>query len=249
MTGISRRQFSGQMMGSLLTYTLLETVITSNALAGDASTVTAKWLKDLNEHGRALKGKSLTEEQWKSHVEKLMSKVELSELLAFLDFKKLTANLKFRDQGELSLRPRFPKVEGLPTELVFGHQVFALTEGRSVVPHGHDNMATAFLILDGEFHGRHYDRLEDTRRSMIIRPTIDRQFTTGEYSTITELHDNVHWFKASSKTGFIFNIHVLNLEQGRATGRVYVDPDGKKLSGGRIEAPRIKAAEAFKKYG
>ena len=62
----------------------------------------------------------------------------------------------------------------MPTRLVFGHQLFALQKDRSVVPHGHDNMATAFLVLDGAFHGRHYDRLEDDKTHMILRPTIDR---------------------------------------------------------------------------
>ena len=110
------------------------------------------------------------------------------------------------------------------------------------------NMATAFLILNGEFHGRHYDRLEDDRESMIIKPTIDRQFHRAEYSTISDFKDNVHWFKATSETGFIFNIHVLRLKPGR-TGRVYIDPDGEKISGGRIRARKIKLEEAYKKYG
>lgn len=249
MPELSRRQFSRDVLGSLLTYTLLETVITSDALADDVSGITTGWLRELDAQGRALKGKAIPESEWKKQVELLMGRVELKELLKFLDFEKLTSAIKFREKGELSLRPKFPKVEGLPTELVYGHQIFALAKGQSVVPHGHDNMATAFLVLDGQFHGRHYDRLEDTRTSMIIRPTIDRQFLVGQYSTVTDSDDNVHWFKATAEKGFIFNIHVLNIEPGRLTRRVYVDPDGKKLAGGKIEAPKLKAAEAFKKYG
>jgi hypothetical protein len=38
-------------------------------------------------------------------------------------------------------------------------------------------MATAFLILKGEFHGRHYDRVADEDEHMLIKPTIDRKFT------------------------------------------------------------------------
>ncbi len=54
-------------------------------------------------------------------------------------------------------------------------------------------MATAFLILQGDFQGKHYDRLEDDKEHMIIRPTIDREFHPGEYSTVTDVKDNVHW--------------------------------------------------------
>jgi hypothetical protein len=173
--------------------------------------------------------------------------VELGELLTFIDFEKL-AQVPLKEQGEQSLRVKFPEVEGLPTELVFGHQVFALQKGRSVAPHGHNNMATAFLILQGTFHGRHYDRLEDDGKTMIIRPTIDRSFNAGEYSTVTDHKDNVHWFTASSPAGYIFNIHVMSIKPGRS-GRVYIDPLGEKISDGRIRARRIDAQEAYRLYG
>jgi hypothetical protein len=175
----------------------------------------------------------------------------LPELLKFIDFDKLSADLKLDRAGEISLRARFPKVEGLPTDLVFGHQVFALGKDHSVVPHGHDNMATAFLILKGKFAGKHYDRLEDDEKSMIIKPTIDRAFGTGEVSTVSDHKDNVHWFKATEDASFIFNIHVMNVnpKSGKRTGRIYIDPNGEKLSGGRIRARRISGSEALKLYG
>ena len=109
-------------------------------------------------------------------------------------------------------------------------------------------MCTAFLILDGEFQGRLYDRLEDDRTSMILKPSVNETFKTGQVSTISEKKDNVHWFKANSERGFIFNIHVMNLHAGK-TGRVYVDPQGEEIGDGKIRAKKIKAAEAFKLYG
>src|SRR5206468_4696834 len=111
-------------------------------------------------------------------------------------------------------------------------------KGRSVVPHGHNNMATAFLILKGDLHGRHYDRLEDQKEHVLIKPTIDRPFKPGECSTVSDYKDNVHWFQATSESAFIFNIHVLNVrpDSGEATGRVYLDPNGEKLKDGLIRA-------------
>ena len=93
-------------------------------------------------------------------------------------------------------------------------------------------MATAFLILKGNFRGRHYDRLEDEAEHMIIRPTIDRSFAAGEHSTVSDYKDNVHWFTATSEQAFIFNIHVMNVDPDKKnTGRVYIDPNGEKLRG------------------
>jgi hypothetical protein len=111
-------------------------------------------------------------------------------------------------------------------------------------------MATAFLILKGDFHGKHYDRLEDDATSMVIKPTIDRMFTTGEYSTVSDLKDNVHWFKATSDTAFIYNIHVMNVDPSKqGAGRVYVDPDGEKLSDDRVRVKKVSAIDVLRKYG
>ncbi len=248
---LSRRQFTQATLGSLLTYSLLETLVTRDAFSAEMRLLAGRWMKDLNDLGESLKGQKLKQTDWQTKVDELFEKVDLADALKFIDFDKLTANLKLRDNGEISLHAKFPQVEGLPTDLVFGHQVFALGQGRSVVPHGHNNMATAFLILKGEFEGKHYDRLEDQEKFMIIRPTIDRHFKPGEHSTVSDYKDNVHWFKATTESAYIFNIHVMNInpDSKQRTGRVYIDPNGEKLSDGRIKARKVSTEEVFRVYG
>ena len=245
-----RRGFGKQVLGSLLTYSMLETVLSTNALADAVKPIAAKWLADVNQISVDLKGEKLKQVQWQAQVEQLFAQVDVAEFLSFVDFEQLIKTVQFRERGEKSFRATFPKVEGLPTDLVFGHQMFALRKNRSVVPHGHNNMATSFLILQGEFEGKHYDRLEELEKHLIIKPTIDRKFVRGQYSTGSDHKDNVHWFKATSETAFIFNIHVLNIDpQVKRSGRVYLDPDGEALSGGRIKAEKLKSADAFRRYG
>jgi hypothetical protein len=248
MSTVSRRGFQQQSIGALLTWSLLDTLFSRDAFAEEIKLIASQWLARLNEMSVDLKGKKLDPIEWQKQVEQLLSTVDLPEILKFIDFEKLTQQAKPKDRGELSLQARLPEVDGLPTKLVFGHQVFALNKDRSVVPHGHDNMATAFLILKGDFHGRHYDRLEDEKDHMIVKPTIDREFGPGTYSTVTDLKDNVHWFKAKSDSSFIFNIHVLSVKPGR-TGRVYIDPNGETLSGERIRCRKINHKEAETLYG
>lgn len=247
---LTRRQFAQQSLGGLLTYSLLQTLFVHDAFGAEMKLLAAKWLKDLNDLSEDVKGAKLKQTDWQVKVDELFGQVDLADTLKFIDFEKLTADIKLREEGELSLRAKLPQVEGLPTNLVFGHQVFALGKDRSVVPHGHNNMATAFLILKGNFRGRHFDRLEDDGQHMIIRPTIDRAFAPGEHSTVSDFKDNVHWFTATSERAFIFNIHVMNVDPAKKeSGRVYIDPNGEKLSEGRIRARRISAAEVFKLYG
>jgi hypothetical protein len=112
-------------------------------------------------------------------------------------------------------------------------------------------MATGFIVLKGHFRGRHYDRVEDHSDHYIIKPTIDRIFKPGEFSTISDHKDNVHWFTAQEEDGFVFNIHVVDTDPGntKKPGRVYVDPMGEKLSGGLIKAPKITYGKVNQLYG
>lgn len=247
----TRRDFAKQSLGTLLTFSLLETLGEQDLFADAVKPITQKWLKQVNDLGLAVKNQKLRQVEWQKQTEELFKKVDLPELLKFVKFDELTENVNFVDKGARSLRPKFPRVEGLPKEFVFGRQIFALKKGRSVIPHGHNNMATAFLVLKGDLHGRHYDRLEDQLDHLLIKPTIDSKFGPGGCSTISDYKDNIHWFKAITEPAFIFNIHVLNVTPGskRRTGRVYVDPKGEKVAGGLIRAKRIGYKDAKRIYG
>jgi hypothetical protein len=74
------------------------------------------------------------------------------------------------------------------------------------------------------------------------------RFKQGDVSSITDKQDNVHWFKTTAEQGYIFTIHVLNLNSG-TSGRVYIDPNGEALDDGSIRARKLSAAEATNLYG
>jgi hypothetical protein len=247
----SRRAFHQQALGSLLTFSLLETLFRHDALAAEIKPLTSKWLSDLNQLGLDLKGQKLEQLAWQKKVEELLVRVDLPDLLKFIDFEKLSSGVNFADKGERSLRFSFPKVEGVPSDLCFGKQIFALKKGRSVVPHGHNNMATAFVILKGDLQGKHYDRVKDEPGHMIVKPTIDRKFTPGECSTVSDYKDNVHWFKALTEPAFIFNLHLMDItpDTKRETGRVYIDPMGEKLDDGLMRAKVVSYQEVHDLYG
>jgi hypothetical protein len=198
-----------------------------------------------------VKGQKLQQVEWQKKIEELYSQVDLPDLLRLIDFDRLSAKVEYVDNGARSLRFDFQPLPGVPSRMAFGRQIFAVKQDRSVVPHGHNNMTTAFLILKGEFRGRHYDRVQDEPQHLIIKPTIDRKFAPGDCSTISDHKDNIHWFQATSETAFIFNIHVLgvNPESKTSSGRVYLDPNGEKLADGLIRARRVDYDTVHKLYG
>ncbi|MFO0961054.1 MAG: hypothetical protein U0800_27035 [Isosphaeraceae bacterium] len=251
MPETNRREFSKQALRSLMAVALIDGLQTHRLFGRDVAPIVDDWFNDLNRLSQELKDQKLKDLEFQAALEKLYARANLPDLLKSLDFDRIARGTKFKDKGETSLPVDFSKVEGIPTKLVFGRQFFALKKGRSVVPHGHDNMATGFLILDGKFRGRHWDRVEDEDDHYIIKPTIDKGFGPGGYSTVSDHKDNVHWFTAESDTAFIFNIHVMGIdpESDRVATRVYIDPNGEKLAGGLVRAPKITSSRAHELYG
>jgi hypothetical protein len=247
----TRREFARQALQSLTALALIEGLAAHRLFGADVQPIVDDWFRKLHEISRDVHDHKLKDVEYQAALEALYRKVDLAALLRTLDFDRIAAGVNYPAKGARSLPVDFTNVSGLPTKLVFGRQIFAMAKGRSVVPHGHDNMATGFLILNGTLRGRHYDRVEDNDDHYLIRPTIDRTFAPGEYSTVSDHKDNVHWFEARSDHAFIFNIHVndTNPENPNLPGRVYVDPSGEKVAGGLIKAPKIDSSRAHQLYG
>ncbi len=249
---LSRRAFTAGAISSLTTFSLLETLLGTEAYGAGVRPIVRHWLADLDRLARDVRDQNLKQVEWQKKVEELFSKIDLPDFLKLIDFETVAKRSEgFTGRGEQSLSVSFPKVDGIPTSFVFGRQIFACKKGRSVVPHGHDNMATAFLVLKGAFRGRQYDRTKDEPGHMILRSTVDREFAAGGVSTISDYKDNVHWFEATADAAFIFNIHVTNVNPGlgRSPKRIYVDPNGEKIDGGLIRGRLISGSEAVKLYG
>jgi hypothetical protein len=251
MTQETRRAFTRHALQSLTALALIEGLAAHRLFGADVRPIVDDWFRELDAITRAVHDHTVKDLEFQASLESLYRRVDLTALLRTLDFDRIAAGVNYPALGAKSLPVSFDRVAGLSTNLVFGRQIFAMTRGRSVVPHGHNNMATGFLVLKGTLRGRHYDRLEDHKDHYIIRPTIDRAFTPGEFSTVSDHKDNVHWFTAESDHAFIFNIHVLdtNPENPNKAARVYVDPIGEKLAGGLTRAPKISYGKANQLYG
>ena len=247
----SRRAFTRRALESLTTVALLEGLAAHRLFGGEVKPTVDGWLKELSAISKDVADHKTKDVEFQAALERLYAKADLATLLKTLDFDRIAKGVNYPAKGARSLPVEYKNVAGLPTNLVYGRQIFAMRKGRSVVPHGHDNMATGFIVLQGNLRGRHYDRVEDHKDHYLLRSTIDRTFTPGEFSTISDHKDNVHWFTAESETAFLFNIHVnyTNPESPTPPGRVYVDPLGEKVAGGLIRAPKISYGKVNQLYG
>ena len=247
----TRRRFCARMLKSVIAYGMVEALWCRGLLADGHAVAVGKWFKELVELSGDLNGRKLTDLQFQSRMEELYRRVDLFELIRAVRLEDLERTTTLPPNGAISLGFDPSKVEGVPSRLGFGKQIFGLKQGCSIVPHGHANMCTGFIVLKGSFRGRHWDRVETHPDHYLIRPTIDRQFKPGDLSTISDHKDNIHWFQAQSPVGFVFNVHVAGYDPtlGAGSGRLYLDPEGEKVDGGLIRARKMTVTECHNKYG
>lgn len=79
-----------------------------------------------------------------------------------------------------------------------------------------------------------------------------RRTFTGDATTISEVNDNVHWFRATTDTAATFDVIADNLDPSRgfAYRMDFVDPDrAEVLKDDTLRARRLDIDEALRLYG
>ena len=251
MEELSRRTFTRELLGSLLSFSLVNTLCRADLLANPVKPLVRKWLMEMEQITRGMRAGKVQPIEWQQQIESLLSQVERKDLLAAIDYERLAKTAIFPKDHESAEEVKFSQGAGLPSELSFAPYFYAMKKGVAIVPHGHHNMTSMHMILAGQAHAWHYDRIADEPQHLIIRPTKDKVLVRGELSTISDQKDNIHWFKALTEPVFMFNIGVFGVNPAvRFSGRDYIDPrHGEKLQDGLIRAGRLKVKEAYKLYG
>lgn len=252
METISRRNFTTQMLGSLMAFSLVETLSRGDALARGVAPIVKHWLAEVEEISRALAEQKNKQIEWQRKLDELFARVELKDLLRDIDFERLSKTIKFPDDHEGVVATKPPRAAGLPKELSFSTFIYGLKKDRAIVPHCHRNMTSMHMPIGGELHGWHYDRLRDEPEHLIIKPTLDRALKLGEVTTISDEKDNVHWFKAISDVAFTFNIGVYGIDPAVKLGgrQFYLDPLGaEKLGDGSLRVRHLTMKDAHRLYG
>ncbi len=248
---LSRRTFCGTLVGSLLTYSLVKSLSVGEALANPVRPVVRKWLIEMEYVTHQLRLGQVKKVEWQGQIESLLSRVDLNDLLAAIDFERLSKTAVFPKDHESAEDVDFSHNEGLPADLSFNPYFYALKKGTAIVPHGHRNMTSMHMMLKGQAHCWQFERVADEGKYLTIKPSTDRTLEIGAVTTVSDEKDNVHWFKALSEPVFMFNIGVFRLNPSEAVdGREYIDPlHGEKLKDGLIRAKRIERKQAYRLYG
>jgi hypothetical protein len=204
---------------SLTLYSFVEAAISSRAMDSPLRTKARVWSSQMDEISIDLRERRLTAVTWQESVEKLLPHIDLPELLTRIDLAKFQRSLNVQDKGFTSKKLDFKKVLGVPEVLHYNTAIFGMRKGRSIVPHGHHNVVSGHLVVNGKLHVRNYERLGDEDDTLIIRPTIDKIISARDCSTQTSGRNNIHWFTAVSNTAFTVDVMIQHLDPNLPWGK------------------------------
>ncbi len=246
---MERRVFTKEILSSVLSFSLLDTLFTTNAFSNTIDPITKHWAKTLNEFCSDLRKETISPIEWQGQIENLYKEIELSELLKFIDFDNLIKGFEYPDLGVNTKTVKFPKLEGLPERTKFVKKIFGMKKNRAIIPHGHSNMASAHLIIKGEMHLRQYEKIRKEDNKLIIKPSIDKTFSLSESSSISDEKNNVHWFVARTETAFTFDVIMLDLKGEQYDIQNLDIYEKEDLKDGTMIVPVLDVQAALNKYG
>jgi len=136
-----------------------------------------------------LKGQKLptcsSNRRWKTST-KRVDLTELCKLVKLDDIEKR----KLPDSGADNVGFDLTKVEGLPAEASVRQADFRVQEGARSCRTATRNMCTGFIILKGEWHGRHFEPRRDESGPLRHQADHRQELQTGRLSTISDHKDN-----------------------------------------------------------
>ena len=254
---IRRRQALRDGALGLLAFSVPSLVARNRSAAGAGAF--EPWLARVAKFSRDLGAGRISQAEWRSGMADLYAKVPLAQLLTAIDFDRVKPDMMTRDlgtRGEVfdplaggtKQRTKL-SVADEPARMLIS-KVAHVRKGRSIPPHGHRNMVSAFLVISGDFRVRQYDKVAEERESLIIRPTIDEVAGVGSWSDVSDQRNNIHWLTAMSDDSFLFTAKVVRVDRRkRFEGRVNIDAGrAREIAGGTLRARKISYAESCERY-
>ena len=235
-----------EILGSLLTIWLARAVHAAEAAPAPLHDSLKRRLQKLQQVSEALARREIDPLAWQRGAAEFCDGIDLAELCRAADFERVIARLPLLPRGTSA-----EAIHLLPRQS-FTPKIFAMGKGRAIIPHGHVNMVSQHLVLQGEMRARHYQRLRDEPGHLVVRPTIDRAFRAGDFSSISDVRDNVHWFVTTSERAYTLDAIVDNLDPARPFRFHidFVDPDGaRRESDGSLWMPRLGLSDCLQRYG
>lgn len=233
----SRRAWLEVVVSTALNATLAR----AGAWVKGSPTPLETWAKRLKELNEALRRRELTVVAWQTEVARHNQSVAVGDLVRWLDVDALTK--RFTYDSALA-ETADPLLAGQPAGHGWFVRLFGLRKSATILPHVHNHMVSAHLVLSGRFRARTYHRVADREAEVVLEPSIDRELGPGGIITMSDQRDNGHWLVALADRSLTFDVGVVGLPESwpyglkaNAFNMINIDPEHPADAHGRILAP------------
>lgn len=228
----------------------------SKAWAGERPGALDAWARQLVDLNAALRERSIGVAEWQTRVERLNTSVPVADLARYLDIDHLTRRFTYSTNLADTVDPVLPAdVLGTEGRRNWFIRVFGMRRGGAVIPHVHNNMVSAHLVLSGAFRARTADRLRDETDAVVLRPTRNGVIHVGDVISMSDQRDNQHWLVAQEDRSMTFDVGVVGTPaswgyglQANEYNMIFVDVDRPSERDGTIRAPVMSFEACAAKY-
>lgn len=247
---ITRRDFVCKSSRTAITVAFLSHLLQKNALAKVPKFSWEKWISALQDASSGLISAKLSPGEWQVMMGRIYASAPLDQLARYINVPALLRNTEVGESGEKFVFTPLTD-QGITEEArrVLITKAAVVSRGRSIPPHGHENMVSAFLTLHGRFLVRQYDKLETTKTSMVIKPLPEQIQLPGQWSSISDEHRNCHTLKALGEDALLFSTKITQVKPDiRVRGRVYFDlSEARPMATRYLQVPIVSREDAFSK--
>jgi hypothetical protein len=228
----------------------------SEAWAGGRPAAMETWARNLVSLKDDLQSSRIGVLDWQTRVEALNRSVPLSDLHDWLDIDALTRDFRYPSLLADVADPVLPAdIVGEAGMRGWFVRVFGMRRSGAIIPHVHNHMVSAHLVISGAFRARTHDRIRDLDDAVLLRQTRDAELGPGEIISMSDRRDNQHWLLALEDRSMTFDVGILGIpaswNYGLPANRynmIFVDPDRPPERDGTIVAPVLTFEQAQAKF-
>jgi hypothetical protein len=250
--GLSRRVMLQSIAATTM---LLAALARTPSWARGAPAELDGWAHNLLDLNHGLERGDLSVVEWQDRVAALNAAVPVGDLVHYLDIDEIAGAFRYPTLLAEIAEPSLP-AQVLPDGRGrrWFLRLFGMRRGGAIIPHVHNNMVSAHLVISGRFHARTHHRIADQDGAVLLRPSMDRTIAVGDIITMSDQRDNAHWLVAETDRSMTFDVGVVDLPASWTYGhkanayQIFIDPDRNPERNGVIVAPVMSFEDCSAKF-
>ena len=222
--------------------------------AGSTNAVTA-WLCEMVTLKDLLKAGYISATDWQTRIEQLNTRTPLSDIVDWLDIDQMASRFSYATRlAEFDDPPLPSAIIGTSGMQGWFFRAFGMRRDGGLLPHIHNGMVSAHLVVSGSFRARTHDRLEDLDDAVVLRPVRDAVLRPGDILTMSDARENQHWLRALEDRSMTLDLGIYDVPgtirrlPAWLNSTILIDPTGRAERDGTIVAPVLTFAQAASKF-